>query len=146
MPDQPHTPEDGEGTSTAWRRATNIAKTVAVGALAVGALALLGRLGGGQPPTTDEAPEQERTPEAEFASIVREVGAGRDTKVVSVNGFTAELGIRSRSGRSYGQAHVYYDVEAGRVGAGDMYGGTAKLGGFVRELEERLAEVWPVGV
>ncbi|MFD3472087.1 hypothetical protein ACFWWM_38355 [Streptomyces sp. NPDC058682] len=146
MPDQPHTPEDGEDTPTAWRRATNVAKTVAVGAFAVGALALLGRFGGGKPLATDEAPAWERTPEAEFAAIVREVAAGRDgIEVASINGFHAELRIRSRSGRSHGYADLYYDVEAGHLEAGDMYGGTARLRGFVRELEERLAEVWPVG-
>ncbi|WP_329094826.1 hypothetical protein [Streptomyces sp. NBC_01439] len=147
MPDQPHTAEDGEVPPTARRRATKVAKTIAVGALAVGAFALLGRRGGGQPPATDEAPERERAPEAEFAAIVREVASGRgDIKVASVNGFAAELRIRSRSRRSYGQAHVHYDAETGHVGAGDMYGGTARLRGFVRELEERLGEVWPVGV
>ncbi|MFE6412517.1 hypothetical protein ACFVOR_36920 [Streptomyces sp. NPDC057837] len=147
MPDQPHTLKDGKDTPTARRRAKNLAKTVAVGALAVGAFALLGRLGGGQPPTIDEASEQEWTREAEFAAIVREIAAGRyGIKVVSINGFAAELGIRSRSGRSYGQAYVYYDVETGFVQAGDSYGGTARLRGFVRELEERLAEVWAVGV
>ncbi|MFJ6250677.1 MULTISPECIES: hypothetical protein [unclassified Streptomyces] len=147
MTDQPHTPEDGEDTPTAWRRATNVAKKLALGALAISAFALLARHSGGQPIATDGAPEPERSPEAEFAAIVREVAAGRsDIKVVSINGFFAELGIRSRSGRSHGQAHVYYDVETGRLGAGDMYGGTARLRGFVRELEERLAEMWPVGV
>lgn len=147
MPDQPHTLKDGEDTPTAWRRAKNVAKTVAVGVLTVGAFALLRRLGGGQPPTPDEASEQEWTQEAEFAAIVREIAAGGyGIKVVSINGFHAELGVRSRSGRSYGQAYVYYDVETGFVRAGDSYGGTARLQGFVRTLEERLAEVWAGGV
>ncbi|MFF5403452.1 hypothetical protein ACFY8K_13060 [Streptomyces misionensis] len=147
MPDQPHTLKYGEDTPTAWCRAKNVAKTVAVGALAVGAFALLGRLGGGQPPTTDEASEQEWTWEAEFAAIVREIAAGGyGIRVVSINGLDAELGVRSRSGRSYGRAYVHYDVETGFVQAGDSYGGTARLRGFVRALEERLAEVRPVGV
>lgn len=123
----------------------NKATTAAVAVLALGATALLRRVGTAGTDMPDESSmEPAWTPqEIEFNDFARASAASvGNIKVISTWRFGAEIEVRSGSGRSAWQAHVQYDPETGHVNAWGPYPGSNRLRNFRKELETRLSEAW----